>query len=354
MNPSLPDTDTNDGQRIEGRGGIEGFIRRRFLLGVAFGVLITAVFIAVNDGSKVLNSLHVFDWRLVPLILVLSLLNYLLRFAKWHLYLGSVGAGPIRKTTSFVIFFAGLAMAITPGKVGELLKPYLVRRVNGTPLATTTPVIFAERATDGIAILVLAAVGLLQIRYGWVLLVGLIFGFIGFVGVSQHRALVEALLRRFEGVALIGRRMEAIERVYESTWRMFHPGPLAIATVISIVSWAGECLAFFLVMLGLGFPASWHLLFAAASALALATMIGALSLLPGGLGAAELSATGLLVLFVGSSQIDHETAATATLLIRFATFWFGIALGLIALASSEWFLKRFEAPANDEPSVRRD
>jgi uncharacterized protein (TIRG00374 family) len=343
MSRSTPELGANGDKMIDERQGIEGFLRRRFLLGVAVGVLITAIFIAVNDGSKVLNSLHIFDWQLVPLILALSLCNYLLRFVKWHLYLGSVGAGPISKTTSFVIFFAGLAMAITPGKVGELLKPYLVRRVNGTPLTTTTPVIVAERITDGIAILILAAVGLLQIRFGWVLLVALLLAFIVFMAFVQRRSLVEALLHRFEGVALIGRRMEAIDRLYESTWRMFRPRPLAIATLISVVSWAGECLAFFLVMLGLGFPAGWHLLFAAASALALATMIGALSLLPGGLGAAELSATGLLVLFVGSAQIDHETAATATLLIRFATFWFGIALGLIALASSEWYLKRVEA-----------
>ncbi|HVX30788.1 MAG TPA: lysylphosphatidylglycerol synthase transmembrane domain-containing protein, partial [Nitrolancea sp.] len=190
----MTDAGTDGGRPIEERGGIEGFIRRRFLLGVAFGVLITAVFIAVNDGSKVLNSLHIFDWRLAPLILALSLCNYLLRFAKWHFYLGSVRAGPISKTTSFVIFFAGLSMAITPGKIGEMLKPYLVRRVNGTLLATTTPVIVAERITDGIAILVLAAVGLLQIRYGWTLLVVLALAFVIFMVLVQRRTLVEAIL----------------------------------------------------------------------------------------------------------------------------------------------------------------
>jgi uncharacterized protein (TIRG00374 family) len=347
MTQVVPGASADDEPPVEARSGIEDFVRRRFLIGVAFGVLFTAIFIAANDGSRVLNSLHIFDWRLVPLILALSLCNYLLRFAKWHYYLGIAGAGSIRKTTSFVIFFAGLAMAITPGKVGEMLKPYLVRRVNNTPLTTTTPVIVAERITDGIAILILAAIGLLQIHYGWVLLVVLLVIFIVFMAIVQRRTLVEKLLHRFERIDLIGRRMEAIERLYESTWRMFRPRPLAFATLISVVSWASECIAFFLVMLGLGFPASWHLLFAAASALALATMIGALSLLPGGLGAAELSATGLLVLFVGSAQIGHETAATATLLIRFATFWFGIALGLIALVCSDWYLNRFEARGID-------
>jgi len=328
------------------RLGVEGFIRRRFVIGVGFGILITAAFIVVSDGARVLESLRTFDWRLVPLILLLSLSNYLLRFVKWHLYLGWVDSAAMNKLTSLIIFMSGLSMAITPGKVGEFLKPYLVRRVNGTALSVTAPIVVAERITDGIAILFLASLGLLQIHRGWMVLVVFAIAFVAFSALIQRRTLTQSLLRRFEHIAFIGKRAAVLEQLYESTWRMFRPKKLAIVVGISVVSWAGECFAFYLVMLGLGFPASAHLLFAAASTLAIATMIGALSLLPGGLGAAELSVTGLLILFVGSSHIDHETAATATLLIRFATFWFGIALGLIALLSSEWYLTRLEGSSS--------
>jgi hypothetical protein len=55
MSRSTPELGANGDKMIDERHGIEGFLRRRFLLGVAFGVLITAIFIAVNDGSKVLN-----------------------------------------------------------------------------------------------------------------------------------------------------------------------------------------------------------------------------------------------------------------------------------------------------------
>jgi glycosyltransferase 2 family protein len=330
----------------DARLGVEGFVRRRFLLGVGFGILITAAFVVLSDGSKVLQSLHTFEWRLVPLILLLSLSNYLLRFVKWHLYLHWVDAGPMGKMTSLIIFMSGLSMAITPGKVGEFLKPYLVRRVNGTALSVTAPIVVAERITDGIAVLILASLGLLQVRHGWMLLAALGVLFVTFTLLIQRRSLTQSLLRRFEHIGFIGKRAEVLERLYESTWKMFRPKKLAIAVGISGISWAGECIAFYLVMLGLGFPASAHLLFAAASSLAIATTIGAISLLPGGLGAAELSATGLLILFVGSAHIDHETAATATLLIRFATLWFGIALGLIALLSSEWYLKRTDGTAS--------
>ncbi len=322
------------------RDGIGGFVRRRFVLGVAFGLLFTAAFVFFNDGQRVLQTMHHFDWALVPLILLLSLSNYLLRYVKWHLYLHWVGAAPISKLTSLVIFLSGLSMAITPGKVGEFLKPYLVRRTNGTPLSVTAPIVVSERITDGAGMLILASVGLTQVQHGWILLVVLAIGFVVFTALLQRRELVHAILHRLEHISHIGKRIEMLETLYESTWRMFRPTRLLIAVVISTVSWGGECLAFFLVLKGLGFPADAHILFVATSSLAIATLIGAISLLPGGLGAAELSVTGLLILFIGGSQMNHDTAAAATLLIRFATFWFGIVIGLGALLLSEWYLNR--------------
>ncbi|MGA7669028.1 MAG: lysylphosphatidylglycerol synthase transmembrane domain-containing protein [Nitrolancea sp.] len=344
---SAETTESKTKSRVEGVGD---FVRRRFVIGVAFGILVTAAFVFFNDGQQVAHTLHGFEWSLVPLILLLSLSNYLLRFVKWHLYLRWVGAAPIAKMTSFVIFLSGLSMAITPGKVGEFLKPYLVRRANGTPLAVTAPIVISERITDAVAILVLASLGLLQVHNGWIILVAMAILFVLFAVLLQRQKMVRTMLRRFERIALIGKRIETLETLYESTWRMFRPGRLLFAVVISTASWAGECVAFFFVLTGLGFVADWHLLFVATSSLAIATLIGAVTLLPGGLGAAELSVTGLLILFMGSSVIDHETAATATLLIRFATFWFGILIGLAALMISEWYLNRVSTRHQSRPS----
>lgn len=53
-------------------------------------------------------------------------------------------------------------------------------------------------------------------------------------------------------------------------------------------------------------------------------------MLPGGLAAAEGSLAGLMLLL----GVTHNpaVAAAATLLIRFATLWLGVAVGLIGLA----------------------
>jgi uncharacterized protein (TIRG00374 family) len=85
--------------------------------------------------------------------------------------------------------------------------------------------------------------------------------------------------------------------------------------------------------------------------LAVSTLVGSASTLPGGLGAAEASITALLLLTVTS---DHAVAAAATLLIRLATLWFGVTLGLIAWAATPRLWKRAEpgipVPAKNIPA----
>jgi len=57
------------------------------------------------------------------------------------------------------------------------------------------------------------------------------------------------------------------------------------------------------------------------------SLAGAISMIPGGLGVAELSFAGLLML----AGISRGIAAGATVIIRFCTLWFGVLVGLITL-----------------------
>jgi hypothetical protein len=50
-------------------------------------------------------------------------------------------------------------------------------------------------------------------------------------------------------------------------------------------------------------------------------------MLPGGLGVADASIAGLLLTAVASPLMTRDVAVAASLLIRFATLWFGVALG---------------------------
>src|SRR5690242_11364442 len=102
-----------------------------------------------------------FDWAMLPAVLGFTLLNYVLRWAKWDYYLRRMGMGQsVGYGDSGLLFTSGMVMAVTPGKVGEVLKSYLLKRINGTSISASAPIVLAERVTDGIAMLLLMGFGL--------------------------------------------------------------------------------------------------------------------------------------------------------------------------------------------------
>src|SRR5438128_2166450 len=139
-----------------------------------------------------LAVLRGFEWWLLPIILLFTLFNYVLRFFKWDVYLRLIGATGVAKKDSLMIFLSGMAMAMTPGKVGEVLKSYLLKQVRGTPIATSAPIVMAERLTDGVAMLILASVGLFQFggNYRAVMILVAVFVVV-FLFVFQNRALFD-------------------------------------------------------------------------------------------------------------------------------------------------------------------
>ncbi len=280
-----------------------------------------------GDLSKVGGALLHFRWVLLPAILGLTLANYGIRFLKWHYYMGQLGVD-IGWRDSLAVFLGGLAMVVTPGKVGEFFKAYLVRRVAGTPVARTMPVVVCERLTDGVAMIGLSSAGLVLFGYGWQAIAAVAALAVALIVAVQYRPLALALLSLGERVPFLAGRMHHLHEFYDAAYRLLRFRNLALAVGMGLVSWAGECIAFYLVLTGLGLSGD-RLLTASFFVLAVSTLLGSLSLLPGGLGVADGSITGLLL---AVAVVGRDEAVAATLLIRFCTLWFGVSLGLATLA----------------------
>jgi uncharacterized protein (TIRG00374 family) len=121
---------------------------------------------------------------------------------------------------------------------------------------------------------------------------------------------------------------------------------LLLAIFLGVISWSGECAAFFLVLIALGIPAEPMHLLQATFILSASTLAGALLLTPGGLGVAEGGIAGLTQMLVG---VSSEVAAAGTIVIRACTLWFGVAVGAMALL----ILTRHERPDPlSTPSVK--
>jgi uncharacterized protein (TIRG00374 family) len=300
------------------------------LLSVGLGVLVIFALSFSADLPRLLKVLADFHWGVIPLVIGLTLFNYTLRFIKWNYYLRVVGVRDVSLAQSAMIFTAGLSMVITPGKVGELLKSYLLRHHRGTPIGTSAPILIAERLTDGVAMVLLASGGLLFYGIGWQMLIPIVGGMIVVLVVSQNRDLSRRVLGFAEGLPVVGPRVHHLEAALESAYLLFRARNLVLAIGNGIISWGAEAIAFYVVLVALGLPPTPVLAVQAAFILSSSSLLGAASMLPGGLAVADGSIAGLLLL-VGVTH-DASVAAAATLIIRFATLWFGVAVGLIGLA----------------------
>jgi len=305
-------------------------LRKSILTSLIIGLAVVIAISLFSDLRAVGNDLLTFDWVLLPLILIGTVINYWLRWLKWDYYLRYLKLDrDIDRSTSGLIFTAGLVMSVTPGKMGEVLKSFLLRQRNGTPISRSAPIVLAERLTDGIAMLLLMGLGLTLYPPARPLFVILVLLTIIGIIIVQRQTLALAIIRMIARLPLGQRLAPRLETIYTTTAQLLHWRILLISTMISVISWGFECLAFFWVLMGVGSIPSWLLLLQATFIFAASTLFGLVSFLPGGLGASEVSSVGLLLALVGLSA---SAATTATIVIRFCTLWFGVLLGVVALA----------------------
>jgi glycosyltransferase 2 family protein len=267
------------------------------------------------DFGALVDALKQFRWALFPLALLLTFLNYVLRWVRWEVYLGRVDIR-VPRGRSFVIFLAGLTMTISPAKLGEVLKSGLLRRAFDTPVRRSAPIVLAERVTDGTGVILLAALSIAWAGGAelWPLLVVVFGGLVGIVVAIRSR-----LLARFDRLA--DARAAALE--------LLGVRLVLSMTVLAAVSWFFECLAAYVCVRGLDLDVS---LVETTAVFCVASLAGAVSFLPGGLLVAEGSMTAL---FKRLGDLTNASAAAATVLVRLATLWFAVALGLVALAIEE-------------------
>ncbi len=301
--------------------------KKKILLSVVFGAVIYLAFSIYADFDKLLISFGKFNWWWLPLILALSFGNYIFRFLKWQYYTKIINIEiPVKK--SFLIFLSAFVMSVTPGKMGEVLKSYLLKEENGTAISKSAPIIIAERLTDFISIVLLCISGAYVFNYGQslVILVGVFF--LGVTVIISYRKLSLKLISFLEKIKFISKHIHKIHTAYDSIYNLVKIKPLIIATLISLVSWFFECMGFFIVLKVFAQTSNIDVsLMTATFIYAFSTIVGAIAMMPGGVGATEATLTGLMLLL----QIPKDISVASTIIIRVSTLWFAVLVGIIAL-----------------------
>jgi uncharacterized protein (TIRG00374 family) len=298
-------------------------LSRKILISLALGLILYIALSIWADINSLLNALSVINLWLIPLILLLVLINYVIRFIKWDFYLEILNID-IQKIDSIGIFFSGLSMSITPGKMGELLKCYILKKIKKIPLSYSAPIIIAERITDFISLIIIAIIGAYTI--GLYREIVIIFGvlFIGLVFIIGSRIISLKILSILEKIRIINKYMKKIHTAYESIYILVKIKPLFLTTSISLIGWFCECFAVYLVVYSFGLKANMLVI---SFIYSFSTLVGSVSFLPGGLGLTEVSLVGLLIL-KGTPEVF---SVAITFITRAVTLWFAVILGSITL-----------------------
>jgi glycosyltransferase 2 family protein len=316
-------------------------LTRKIIIAALLGALVFAGLALYGDVTKLREAASGFSKSAVALGFALAAGNYGLRIARWQYYLQCIDVSvPVGESAT--IFLAGFVMSVTPGKVGEVFKSLLLYEARGVSIARTAPIVIAERLTDLTALVLLTAFGSLAFEHGvYVAAAGAVVVAIMLL-VFAYRPLGEALFKYGERIGPIARIAHKLREAYESLQTMLRPGPLFFGTLLALCAWGLECCALLAIVDGFpGVKLSWD---AAAFAYSASTIVGALVMLPGGLGVTEAGMTGLLQ-SLGGPHMTKEVATAATILTRLATLWFAVAIGMVALAMFRARQRRMAAEA---------
>jgi uncharacterized protein (TIRG00374 family) len=290
-------------------------------------VLVFALLSALSDVRALGQSLAGFELSHLFAALALVSGNYFLRFLRWQFYLRTLNV-TVPRRLSALVFVSGFVMSVTPGKMGEVFKSVLLHEYRGIGIARTASIVVAERLLDLVALVALVSLGSAAFIHGRAIALAGAVVVAGIVLACTVRPLGHFILDQLAKLPRVSAIIPKLRESYDALHALTRPLPFLISAAYALVGWALECVATWVLVQGFaGAEISWQ---GATFGYAAGTLAGALSMLPGGLGLAELGMSGSFR--AAAPMLSVATAAAATILVRLCTLWYGVALGAIALA----------------------
>ena len=301
---------------------------RKIVLSALLGALVFLGLALYSDLPKLRAA--ALDFAPPAFVWGLSLvaINYAIRIIRWQFFLKQLGIA-LPWLESSLLFLSGFVMSVTPGKVGEVFKSLLLLESRRVSFARTAPIVIAERLTDLMALVFLTALGCLAFPSGTPIALGGGLAVALMVLVASHRGIGEWLLALCDRLPLVQRLSSRLREAHEALLALTRASIMVPATALSLVGWAMECGTMYIIVHG--FRGVTMGLEAATFAYSASTIVGALAMMPGGLGVTEVGMTGL-VQSMGGEGMTAAVAAATTILVRVATLWFAVLLGFASLA----------------------
>lgn len=268
-------------------------------------------------------------------VVVLSLLSYLLRFARWHHFIVALGHKvPILRNLE--IYLAAFSLTLTPGKAGETIRSVYLHPY-GVSYPHSIGAFVSERLWDLVAVGALAslAVSMFPEQRLWMFAA---IACIVIVTLLLRSRLLSLIGRRAAGSSVAGHAANLV-----ATVRFLLSGRrVAVAAPLSLMAWMAQGVSLYLIVHALGYELTASTVVAI---YCLSILAGAVSFIPGGLGATEAA----IVLLLSAAGVGQTDAITASLVSRSLTLWLAVGIGVVAMIRAAFANKQqCSAPGQGE------
>jgi len=293
------------------------------LILIALIYIVAIVLVLANIEPKALQAARSVPVVLILALLALSALNYVFRAWRWQLISDKLELrAPLLR--NILYYLSGFSLASTPGKAGEVIRLWFLKRGHQIEYVRSLPLMVADRLFDAYAVLLLtlvATAGFSDYRWQLALVAGVVAAASAplFAPAKIHdllRRLASGRPRLEKGLELIAPAVQSMEML--ANWRTY-----GMSLALGLLGWLAECAALFVLLKHFSADVSFA---NAIFVFSFSMLVGAVSFLPGGLGSTEAA----MVVLLRILGVDLSIALAATAIVRITTFWFAVAIGLIA------------------------
>lgn len=289
------------------RACLSRFRRAYLLLAITF-----VLFIAwkhLPDLQIVLTHLQTMTLDVLLCSLMLTAASYGLRSIRWLGYLRLVEKNASTKC-HILIYLSGFAFTASPGKAGELMRGTHLSRL-GIPFKYTLCSFISERLLDVIVVLMLGTYFLIQHFSNSFILLFIFTVMLLIIAPFSWQQLLK--VNNSE-------KLSSIIRMFSSLWQT----KLTFKnTLLTFLAWSSQGLILYIVLLKFGFNST---IVMTISIYCLSLLIGAASLIPGGIGVTEVGMIWLLT----QVGVDSDIAFIVALITRMLTLWPAMIIGIIS------------------------
>ncbi|MBU7047669.1 MAG: flippase-like domain-containing protein [Theionarchaea archaeon] len=327
---------------------------RPFLL-LAAGILIVLVMVYIVGIREVLEVLSQANPLIFAAAVVCEFVAVFLGSLKWKTLLSAFGPVSMKNAVKGIligIFFNNVTPVARTG--GEPFRAYFMEKKEGISFGDSFAAVALDRIIDSVPFITIISISIvyfvLLLNLSTEILIVIIFALILNVialflvlyfsfNLEAARKLVFSFMMF---VARFSSRLEKYEKSINDVVEQYHRAIKTIAArkrnlcyclVVSFGFWSFTILRGYLVVLALGYEVDFMVIVVVQM---VGILVGAIPLLPGGLGSTD----GIMMLLYYSFQFPAALAVTASLVDRFISFWIMTAVGGVFVFMEREFLER--------------